>query len=304
MRARDFQAGTGSRPRRILVAVTGSAPAPPSWLDELVLRPGPPWLAMGVRTLDLEQWLVRDDRFAEEMALKGHLLATRHDEVFAAQPGCADASREVLGLIRAWLLAHPGVAPTVPPDPGLHPLDAAGRLVQEDLCVLIAADGRYRLEGASLCFPSHWRLHEKLGRSLAAIHDPVPHYAEELAAKVDTFFDRLRMDRPVLRRNLSIHSHDELFRPEPHESTASFPTDPSGVDQVWLRSERQTLVRLATPGAVLFTIKTQQCPVTALRERPEIARALAAKLRAEHDDLAATGATIPFPLWLAGWLTR
>ena len=61
MRARDFQAGTGSRPRRILVAVTGSAPAPPSWLDELVLRPGPPWLAMGVRTLDLEQWLVRDD---------------------------------------------------------------------------------------------------------------------------------------------------------------------------------------------------------------------------------------------------
>ena len=105
-----------------------------------------------------------------------------------------------------------------------------------------------------------------------------------------------------MRRNLSIHSHDELFRPEPHESPASFPDSPSGVDGVWLRSERQTLVRLATPGAVLFTIKTQQCPVTVLRRRPDVAQALAAKLRAEHDDLAASGAVIPFPAWLPAWL--
>ena len=101
-------------------------------------------------------------------------------------------------------------------------------MVQEDLCVLVEHEGRYRLEAASLCFPSHWRLHEKLGRSLAAIHAPVPHYAEELEAKVDRFFDRLRVDRPVVRRNLSIHCHDDLYRPEPHESPDSFAPDRVG----------------------------------------------------------------------------
>jgi len=275
---------------------------PPYWLDELALHPGPPWLSMGVRSLDLHDWLIRDERFGPEMALKAHLLGTRHDEVFAARTGAEDACGEVLALVQAWLQTHHG-SPGHPAEADdLHPLDAAGRLVQEDLCVMIADGGSYRLEAASLCFPSHWRLHNKLGHSLAAIHQPVPHYAAELASKVDTFFAKLRVDHPVQRRNLSIHNHDELFRPEPHESPESFASDPSGVDEVWLRSERQTLVRLPQTGAVLFTIKTQQCPVVALRDRSTIARALATKLRAEQSELAATNLAIPFPLWLADWL--
>ena len=64
---------------------------------------------------------------------------------------------------------------------------------------------------------------------------------------------------------------------------------------MWLRSERQTLVRLPRTGAVLFTIKTQLCPVTAVRERPHLAVALANKLSAEQTDLAFRGDTIPFP---------
>ena len=146
-----------------------------------------------------------------------------------------------------------------------------------------------------MCFPSHWRLADKLGRSVAEIHGPVPHYADELADKVDRFFDRLTVEHPVVRRNLSIHSHDELFRPEPHESPDSFAPDARGVDQVWLRSERQTLVVLPASGAVLFTIKTQQCPASALAARPDIAHALAAKLTALTPDLTATGEPIPFP---------
>jgi hypothetical protein len=174
--------------------------------------------------------------------------------------------------------------------------------VQEDLCLMVASEGAYRLEAASLCFPSHWRLHDKLGRSLAAIHAPVPHYAEELERKVDTFFDRLRADRPVQRRNWSIHSHDELVVPGPFESPESFTPDAGGVGQVWLRSERQTLLRLQVTGAVLFTIKTQQTPITALTARPDVAAALAAFLRAEGADLDARGDRVPFPRWLPDWL--
>jgi hypothetical protein len=273
----------------------------PGWLDELALRPGPPWRTMGIRTLDLAEWLVVDDRYHDELAHKTQLLAERRDEVFAARPAADDPSVEVLELVVDWLSRHhPGLGRTF--DGKAHPLEAAGRLVQEDLCLLVAAGDTYLLEGASLCFPSHWRLHEKLGRSLAAVHAPVPHYAEELETKVDRFFQRLRSDRPVQRRNLSIHSHEDLFSPEPFESPASFETDARGIDHVWLRSERQTLVRLPHSGAVLFTIKTQQCPVTVLAERPEIARALAATLRAEGADLASRGDRVPFPPWLAAWL--
>jgi len=298
-------------------------PSPPAWLDELDLKVGPPWLSMGIRTLDLDDWLVLDDRYADELDLKRRLLSERSDDVFAARPDALDASTEVLELVTAWLAGHhPDLHPP-PSEPVVgsaslgqdratgsraggprHPLDVAGRMVQEDLCVLVEHDGSYRLEAASLCFPSHWRLDEKLGRSMAAIHAPVPHYAEELEQKVDRFFDRLRVDHPVQRRNLSVHSHRSLFAPGPFESADSFAPDAAGVDAVWLRSERQTLVRLRRSDAVLFTIKTQLCPVVALAGRPDLAVLLAATLRAEGADLAGRGDRVPFPPWLPEWLDQ
>ena len=289
---------------------SGRLPRPaaaPAWLDELDLKVGPPWLSMGIRTLDLDDWLVVDDRYADELDLKRRLLSERPDDVFAARPR---SPRRQRGGARA---DHPpGSPPTTPtchPDPrgcraGAAPVGCGGADGAGGPLRAARARRPLRLEAASLCFPSHWRLHEKLGRSLAAIHAPVPHYAEELEGKVDRFFDRLRIDRPVVRRNLSVHCHDDLYRPEPHESPDSFAPDASGIDGVWLRSERQTLVRLPRTGAVLFTIKTQLCPVTAVRQRPDLAVALANKLSAEQADLASRGDTIPFPPWLIPWLER
>lgn len=56
-----------------------------------------------------------------------------------------------------------------------HPLDLAARLVQE-----AERDG-YVLAALSVCFPSRWRIAEKLGKPLRDIHAPVPHYDEKLA---------------------------------------------------------------------------------------------------------------------------
>jgi hypothetical protein len=259
---------------------------------------------MGLHPLDLDTWLVVDEATDRELALKQQLLADRHDEVFLARPGTEAAGTEVLALVRAWLARHhPDRRPSADgsTDP-LHPLDQAGRLVQEDLCLLFGRDGHHVLDAGSVCFPSHWRLSEKLGRSLAEIHRPVHHYDVELEARVDRFFERLRPERPVVRRNLSIHSHDDLFRPEPHESPASFAPDRAGLPQVWLRSERQTLLRLPETDAVLFTIKTQQCRAMVLADRPDLAHRLSAKLRALQPELERTGETVPFPPWLIPWL--
>lgn len=247
----------------------------PAWLDELHLEPGPPHLSMGLRRLDPDRWLLPDEHRAAELDLKARLLAERHDEVFAALPGTSEAGAEVLELVAA----HLG-CPT--PEAGdLHALDLAGRLVQEDLCLMTPDGDGYVLGAASLCFPSHWRLHDKLGRPTAAIHGPVPGYETELAGRVDRFLARLRTDSPVWRRNWTIHDHDELFAPEPPASRRDRPDVPDGL---WLRSERQTLRRLPRTAAIVFTIRTQQVPLRALESRPDLARRLAAKLHSLPPD--------------------
>lgn len=248
----------------------------PDWLDELPLEPGPPWLAMGTRGLDPAVWLLADEDRDRDLARKAALLAERHDEVFAAldSPIVDAAASAVLRLVVA---ATGGRA-----EAHLHPLDAAGRLVQEDLCLLVERDGVPHLDAASLCFPSYWRLRDKLGRPLAEVHQPVAHYAEELAPRVDRFLTRLPADRPVWRRNWSIHDDPAYFLPDP---TPPRPVDPP--EGLWLRSERQTLRRLEVPGCVLFTIRTQQVPLVALAERPDLAARMADAIAAWSPALAA-----------------
>ena len=63
--------------------------------------------------------------------------------------------------------------------------------MQEDLCLISADGGAPVLRAAVLCAPSRWRLHEKIGRPLADIHDRVPLYADRLAAPVDRFMRAL-----------------------------------------------------------------------------------------------------------------
>ncbi len=237
----------------------------PAWLDELPLQPGPPWLAMSTRQLDLDGWLIPDEDRERDLVRKAVLLEERHGEVFAAldTPTVGAASIEVLELVLDAI-----GQPIASSD--LHPLDAAGRLVQEDLCLVVLRDGAPHLDAASLCFPSYWRLSDKLGRPLAEVHGPVAHYADELATKVDTFLQHLSPARPVWRRNWSIHDDPSYFLPDPTPPRALVP--PEGL---WLRTERQTLRRLATPDVVLFTIRTQQVPLAVVAERADVAQRLA-----------------------------
>jgi hypothetical protein len=125
----------------------------------------------------------------------------------------------------------------------------------------------------------------------------VAHYGEELAAKVDTFLQRLRPERPVWRRNWSIHDDPSYFLPDPTPRRAVDP--PEGL---YLRSERQTLRRLTAADVVLFTIRTQQVPLAVLAERPDVAHRLASTIASWSPDLDAYkgdhGALAAHP-WLA-----
>ncbi len=249
----------------------------PAWLDELSLKPGPPWLGMGVHPLAVPAWLLPDGDSQRDRQWKTDLLEQRPASVFGARDTAAVrvASQEVLDLI----MAATGSSPA--PD-GLHPLDAAGRLVQEDLCLMVERDGAFHLDAASLCFPAYWQLEEKLGLPLAAVHALVPYYGEELSDKVDTFLQRLRPERPMWRRNWAIHDNPSYFLPTPTPPYAR-----RAPDGLYLRSERQTLRRLTRAEVVLFTIRTQQVPLAVVAERPELAHALAEAIDAWPPELVA-----------------
>jgi hypothetical protein len=139
--------------------------------------------------------------------------------------------------------------------PTLHPLDVAGRLVTEDLCLMQLAGDCHILVGASLCSPARWQLAEKLGKPLAAIHGPVPGYDDELARPVEQFFAALKPDRLVCRFNWGIADDPAPFQPVAPPVSAGVTAENAG-ERLWLRVERQTLRRLPLTGAVVFAIRT------------------------------------------------
>jgi len=59
-----------------------------------------PWrLSMGLNALDLRDWLWLDERYAEEMAEREHLIETQLDNVHAMLPDAEEAAREVLEFV-------------------------------------------------------------------------------------------------------------------------------------------------------------------------------------------------------------
>ena len=205
-------------------------------------------MAMGLRPLDPDHWLEVDDRRDDELEQKRRLLDAAFDVVVATRPAGDEGSRELLAAVTRFLeVHHPGLAMSVDPDE--HPVVAAARLVQEDLCVLVRSD-TWRLEAACVCFPSRWNLASKLGGTLDDIHRPVPVYDVELSRPTNAFFERLRPDRSFWRLNWTL-----IDSPALHQPTSARRSPHGDLADWFFRVERQTLRRLEVSGATVFTIR-------------------------------------------------
>ena len=273
-------------------------------------------LAMGLMPLPSAQWLEIDSRrLAADLAAKRALLQTRHAEVFAALPESEAASVELLALLARHLpqhhpdiyrrdgdrLVNQATAETWDvARPALHPLDLAGRLVQEDLCLLRSEGDAYRLVAASLCSPARWRLADKLGRPLAVIHAPVAGYAQKLAAPVDRFFATLKAGKLVWRLNWGIVDDPAPFQPVAPAPAAI--TAATAGERLWLRVERQTLQRLPASGAVVFTIRTYITRLDAAIGSRASAAELAAALRDMPEESRRYKHIAPIAAALLAWL--
>lgn len=252
----------------------------------------PPALRMGLRGCPEDEWLEPGEDYAELVAERRRLLAERHAEVFRALPGSEAAGAETLELVTGFMARRrPGGGPAS--DGALHPLDRAGRLTAEDLCLMQPAPGAapdqgpYLLTAASLCFPTRWRLADKIGRPLREIHAPVPGFDERLGRAVDRFFAKLEPGHVVQRVNWGLNDSAALFQPAGHfrsEPDPSITPETAGA-RLRVRMERQTLRRLERTGAVLFTIRIHQPRLDRVAADPEAAAKLAGSLRALPHEL-------------------
>ncbi len=244
------------------------------------------WRLPGTQPLDPSLWLMRDDAFAGQMAVRDELIATAQDRVHALLPEAREAAAECLDLVlehcgqqegyvvRGGHVARPdGVDVSI--DRG-HPLITIGRLVQEDMCILQPGGAaEHVLTGAIMCFPASWTLAEKIGKPLRRIHAPVATYGEDLAVRVQRMFDRLRPETPMWRANALLYDKPDLFQPRRENEETRHISDMGR----YLRSERQTIRRLPETGAIVFAIHTY---VVALERLSDEQRAALFRVAARH----------------------
>jgi hypothetical protein len=293
-------------------------PLPPETIH-LPFEPGPYRMAMGLVAVPEPEWFEIDTHYPADIAERHRLLAEHHGEVFGAEPASEPARAEALTMIVAHLT---GTYPTWFASDGatIHNrltgerweiaahdnLELAGRLVQEDLCLVEASPEGPRLTAAVLCFPSRWRLHEKLGRPLAEVHGNVPHYGDRLARPVDRFMGHVRPGHIAARVNWSIMDDPTLFQPTgkwrtAHDATI---TEQNAGDRLFLRVERQTLRRLPASGAVLFGIRVHVYQLARSVTTAATAARLAAAVRALPEAMAHYKSLPMFQAAMLAWLDR
>ena len=253
---------------------------------------------LGIFPVEISNWLLRDAEFDLTVQLKKKLLDTRRSEVVGLQPGGDEVAEEAAQLVSAWA----GVELA---SRGIDALVEASLLVADDLAVLQpikSHDGSEQLllNAAVVCCPSRWMLSEKMGHNMLAIHEPVAKYADHVGAAVDTYFQRLTVEKPVWRSNWIIQDHPALFQPQiPTGSLVKTP------DELWIRMERQTLRRLPKTGGILFTIRGYQQPLSEYLSRSkQIAQNIRTMLERLPDDVAQYKSVLNYRPAIMNWINQ
>jgi len=128
-----------------------------------------------------------------------------------------------------------------------------------------------------LCFPNHWAAEDKVGRTFAAIHEPVAgigpvnRRAEHLVRTMTSATDGLVRFAWGLTADPRLNHHPVA----PADAPPPIRFDPAR-PKAFVRVERQTMWALGDTGAALFTIRTYllDCADFSPAEREDVASAV------------------------------
>lgn len=247
-------------------------------------------LTMGVKTLPYEDWLFIENTYETRTNERMRIFENYKEHTMLHNPVAEDAIRETYDTVFDFMCKqYPSCfrkdggnrisnlikGTTISPEKGdvTQLIYALGENIEEDLLIMMKneEDGLYYLRGGTFGFPSGFDPAEKMNKPLKDIHGPVPGYKEKLEKAMDSYFDRIKSDRWVVRYNWSIQPHTELYSPggnHADQDTVVEELNANDLDfsKVFLRVERQTLTRLPKTGAVLFSIRTYLTPLAQLRK--------------------------------------
>jgi hypothetical protein len=216
-------------------------------VDELLprARGGGP-LKIGLAVLGDDEWLQPEP----DLALRNAAFDA-HPESVRFTPEAAAPGEELAALLGAR-----------------GGLEGAARSAWEDMCLLTRQpdEEAYRLIGAAVAFPTDWRVADKLGRPMIAMHTPIHGYAEQIGGPVDRFMARLKPGRIYGRCNWFVSPTDALrwIAEGPPEEQFAHVTAENAGETLYVRSERQTLRKLPESGAIVFTIGIYRAPLGSL----------------------------------------
>ena len=234
-------------------------------------------LNMGLRSLEPQFWLEAGNDLDAQIPERIELASSVPDVVYQELPGYEGAVQELIGRIIENLKEfhdrdYSFTSNTVRhiPTDTLVSLTCEDVLLQistiigEDLVVLSREDEEWKIVAGAVLFPSRWKLSEKIGKGMDAVHAPVPGYESALAPYMTATFDKIGVDRPVWRKNWSLHSTEDLHQPTSiHEQV--LPED------YWWRTERQTLTRSQEGEFLYFTIRNRAEPLVWIKENAQSA---------------------------------
>jgi hypothetical protein len=145
-------------------------------------------------------------------------------------------------------------------------------------------DGADIISAASNAYTTSGRIVSSVGRSMRFAHEMVPGLNDQLAARIDRVLANVQTNAPVVRFNWVLTSiADRLFPEGAHdanveaaERTAVALEDDyrNAGDNLWLRVERQTFVRLPESRALAFGIHTYSHPLSSLADDSQSLAAL------------------------------
>ncbi len=244
-------------------------------------------LNMGLRSLEQAQWLENGDDLTPQILERQELIESAREVVYQELPGYKAAIEELVSRIVENLkefhdrdysftsntVTYLSTNTTISLNADDLLLQLAS-IIAEDLVVLAREDGEWKIVAGAVIFPSRWKLSEKIGKGMDAVHTPVPGYASALAPYMTATFDKITVDRPVWRKNWSLHSTEHLHQPTSiHE--------PAAPENYWWRTERQTLTRAKEGEFMYFTIRNRAEPLQWIKSDP-VSSALFAETLASY----------------------
>jgi hypothetical protein len=232
-----------------------------------------------------------DQQYCERIEERRRIL-----EQYPGALGYVDSSIETIKELYAFLFTHllPRRYPTmfridqataslhnlvmnesIPLDPPNDPTEALRLMalnVDEDFLILLPSpdgDG-YSLQAFVWLYPVGFDPQDKLGIKLRDAHKPVPSYKKHLEMSMDRYFAKLPPGKVVDRVNWAVATNSSLCeRGEYHlysDDQVSTQTE-IDLDDVWVRSELQTLFALPKTGAKVLSVHLYLYPIREIKDK-------------------------------------